>query len=146
MTGVVIDTSAAFAILTDEPASDQLLDHLARADPRLISAGTLIEFGVVLEARIGPAAAGIIERFLRDARLDVVPVGRVDVDRAMEGWRRYGRGRHPASLNLGDLFAYALAVTSGLPVLCTGEDFAVTDVDVVRPAGARAKRPPRPAR
>ena len=51
----------------------------------------------------------------------------------MEGWRRYGRGRHRAALNLGDLFAYAVAVASGHPVLCTGEDFAATDVEVVRP-------------
>jgi ribonuclease VapC len=132
VTGIVVDTSAAIAILTAEPARDRLLAALAAADERLISAGTLIELGIVLEARIGPAASGLIERFLRDGGLDLVPVDRVHVDRAMEGWRRYGRGRHPAALNLGDLFAYALAVASGHPVLCTGEDFASTDV-AVRP-------------
>lgn len=66
-------------------------------------------------------------------RLDLVAVERVHVYRALEGWRRFGRGRHPAALNPGDLFAYALAVTSGYPVLCTGADFGATDVAVARP-------------
>ena len=138
MTGVVVDTSSAMAILTGEPPRDELLEQLASADQRLISAGTLIELGIVLEARIGPAAAGIIERFLRDGRLELVPIMQVHVDRAVEGWRRFGRGRHAAALNLGDLFAYALAVTSGFPILCTGEDFASTDVEVIR-AGPRSR-------
>jgi len=136
VSGVVVDTSAAIAILMGEATRDDLLEHLAAADERLISAGTLIELGIVLEARIGPGATGVIDRFLRDGGLDLVPVDRVHVDRAMEGWRRYGRGRHRAALNLGDLFAYAVAVASGHPVLCTGEDFAATDVEVVR-AGPR---------
>jgi ribonuclease VapC len=109
---------------------------LAQPGERLVSAGTLIELGIVLEARIGAAAPGIVERFLRDALIEVVPVDRAQVDRAMEGWRRYGRGRHPAQLNLGDLFAYGLAISRGLPVLCTGSDFAATDVDVIRASGA----------
>jgi ribonuclease VapC len=134
MSGVVIDTSAAIAILTSEPSRDELLEDLAAADERLISAGSLVELGIVLEARIGPAAPGVIDRFLRDGGIDLVPVERGHVDRALEGWRRYGRGRHAAALNLGDLFAYAVAVSAGYPVLCTGEDFAATDVDVVRPS------------
>ena len=140
MSGLVIDTSAAMAILGSEPDGESLLTLLAETDERLISAGTLVELGVVLEARIGPAAGGIIERFLRDAEIELVPVERTHVDRALEGWRRFGRGRHRAALNFGDLFAYALATSAGYPVLCVGEDFAATDAGVMGPS---ASPPPR---
>jgi ribonuclease VapC len=133
MSGVVVDTSAAMAILRGEAAGEELAARLAEADERLMSTGTLIELGIVLEARIGPAASGIIDRFLRDGGIDLVSVERVHTDRALEGWRRFGRGRHPAALNLGDLFAYALAASRGHPVLCTGRDFTATDVGVVSP-------------
>ena len=131
MSGLILDTSAAMAILTGEPGHGWIVDRLAEAETRMVSAGTLIELGIVLEARIGPAAGGIIERFLRDGGIEVVPVDRSSVDRAMEGWRRFGRGRHTAALNLGDLFAYALATSTDQPVLCTGGDFAQTDIHVV---------------
>ena len=135
MSGLVLDTSAVMAILTREPGHEELATNLASAEVRLISAGTLIELGVVLEARVGPAAGGIIERFLRDGDVDVVPVDRSSVDRALEGWRRFGRGRHSAALNLGDLFAYALAASMDEPVLCTGGDFSQTDVAVLTAPG-----------
>ena len=78
---------------------------------------------------------GILERFIRDTGIEVRAVDRSDVDRALEGWRRFGRARHAARLNQGDLFAYALAAGTGYAVLCVGDDFAVTDVEVVRPVG-----------
>jgi ribonuclease VapC len=123
------------AILTGEQGHERLAATLADAERRLISAGTLIELGIVLEARVGPAAGGIIERFLRDGAIEVVPVERSSVDRAVEGWRRFGRGRHPAALNFGDLFAYALAASMDVPVLCTGGDFTQTDVAVITVPG-----------
>jgi len=135
VSGLVLDTSAVMAILTREPGHEELATNLASAEVRLISAGTLIELGVLLEARVGPAAGGIIERFLRDGDVDVVPVDRSSVDRALEGWRRFGRGRHSAALNLGDLFAYALAASMDEPVLCTGGDFSQTDVAVLTAPG-----------
>lgn len=133
VSGLIIDTSAAMAMLLGEPRADELRTRLAGSDPRLLSAGTLLELGIVLEARIGPAAGGIIDRLLRDAAIEVVPVDRGVVDRALEGWRRFGRGRHRAALNSGDLFAYALAASTGHPILCTGHDFARTDVQTVDP-------------
>ena len=130
----MVDTSAAIAILMGESGGNELLGKLAEAEPRLMSTGTLIQLGLVLEAKVGPAAGGILERFLRDTGIEVRALDRSDVIRALEGWRRFGRGGHAARLNLGDLFAYALAAGTGLPVLCTGDDFAATDVQVVRPA------------
>ena len=92
-----------------------------------------VELGLLIEARLWPAGQDVVERFLRDAKVDVVPVDADLADRAMSGWRRYGKGRHPAGLNFGDCFTYALADRTGHPVLCTGDDFAATDIAVVRP-------------
>ena len=135
MTDLVVDTSAAIAILTGEPTADDVTAELVRADQRSMSAGTLIELGIVLEARIGPAVGGIIERFLRDADIEVVSVDRRPVDRAMEGLRHFGRGRHKAELNFGDLFAYALADSTERTLQYTDRDFGATDLPVVPKTG-----------
>ncbi|MGH3299264.1 MAG: type II toxin-antitoxin system VapC family toxin [Trebonia sp.] len=77
-----------------------------------------------------------MDRFLRDAKIDIVAVDEELAARAMSGWRRYGKGRHPAALKFGDCFTYALAEGTGYPVLCTGDDFAATGISVLRaPAG-----------
>ncbi len=133
MSQLVVDTSAAVAILNGEPGSEELIDHLDKAESRLMSAATLLELGIVMEARMGPAGAGLVERFVRDGEIHIVSVDRTHVDRAMEGWRRFGKGRHPAALNFGDCFSYALAVATGSPVLCVGEDFPATDIEAARP-------------
>jgi ribonuclease VapC len=130
MSGVVVDPSAAVAILAGEPAGAALIEALDGDGPRLLSAGSLVELGIVLEARFGPIGLGIVERFLRDGDIDVVPVDRAQADAAVGAWRRFGRGRHQAGLNLGDCFTYALAEETSLPILCTGGDFAQTDLAV----------------
>ena len=131
MSGVVIDTSAAVAVLLSEPSAEAILAVVDGADPRLMSAATLVEVGVVMEARLGPAGEAIVDRFVRDGGIDVVSFDRTQADRALEGWRRFGKGRHPAALNLGDCFSYGLAVAAGEPLLCVGDDFTRTDVTVV---------------
>lgn len=131
MSGVVIDTSAAVAVLLSEPPAEAILAVVDVADPRLMSAATLVEVGVVMEARLGPAGEAIADRFVRDGGIDVVSFDRTQADRALEGWRRFGKGRHPAALNLGDCFTYGLSVATGEPVLCVGDDFTRTDVTVV---------------
>ena len=131
MSGVVIDTSAAVAVLLSEPSAKAILAVVDGADPRLMSAATLVEVGVVMEARLGPAGEAIVDRFVRDGGIDVVSFDRTQADRALEGWRRFGKGRHPAALNLGDCFSYGLAVAAGEPLLCVGDDFTRTDVTVV---------------
>ncbi len=95
-----------------------------------------VELGIVIEARLWPAGQDVVGRLLRDAKIDIVPVDADLTARAMSGWRRYGKGRQPAGLNFGDCFTYALAERTGHPVLCTGNDFAATDVTVVRPGQA----------
>ena len=127
----VVDTSAAVAMLIGEPTAPALRAHLEVTARSYISAGTLQELGIVLESRIGAVAPAKIERFLRDSGTEVIPVDQALVDRALAGWRQFGRGKHAAGLNYGDCFTYALASTRNLPVLCTGDDFARTDVAVV---------------
>jgi ribonuclease VapC len=97
-----------------------------------------VELGIVIETRLGPAGQDVVERFLRDAQIEIEPVDADLAARAMSGWRRYGKGRHPAGLDFGDCFTYALAEQTGHPVLCTGGDFAATDITV---AGSRPAPP-----
>jgi ribonuclease VapC len=131
MSDLVVDTSAAVAILDAEPERQALVAALERADLKLMSPVSLVELGMVLEGRRGTATQGAADRFVRDAGIDVVAVDESHADGAIAGWRRFGRGRHRARLNLGDCFTYALAVASDLPILCVGTGFAQTDVDVV---------------
>jgi len=131
VTGIVVDTSAAVSILLSESRAESLLVALDDAESRVMSAATFVELGAVLEAKLHPAGAGIAARFVDDGGIDVVAFDQTQADRALEGWRRFGKGRHPAALNLGDCFTYGLAVAVDQPVLCVGDDFARTDVEVV---------------
>jgi ribonuclease VapC len=133
---LVVDTSATVAIILGEPGSEELAVHLENALARLMPAAIRVELGIVIEARLWPAGQDVVDRLLRDAKIDIVSVDADLAARAMSGWRRYGKGRHPGGLNLGDCFTYALADRTGHPVLCTGDDFAATDIAVVRPGRA----------
>ena len=130
---LVVDTSAAVAVILGELGGEELAAHLENALSRLMPAAIRVELGIVIEARLWPAGQDVVDRFHRDAKLDIVPVDADMAARAMSGWRRYGKGRHPAGLNFGDCFTYALAERTGHPVLCTGADFAATDITVLRP-------------
>jgi ribonuclease VapC len=132
MAGVVVDTSAVIAVLQAEENSARIVAHLAEAVPRLMSVATRVGLGIVIEARFGAPGRDLVDRFLRDAAVELVDVTADTAERAMSAWRRFGKGRHPAGLNFGDCFSYALADQSGLPLLCTGTDFAATDLEVTR--------------
>jgi ribonuclease VapC len=132
VTTIVVDTSAVVAILTDEPGREWLAAQLARADERLMSAPTALELGMVLESR-SPTATDIVRRALRDAQISVTSLDEDLAQRALDAWRRYGKGRHPAALNFGDCFSYALAEATRCPILCVGDDFSQTDLTVLRP-------------
>jgi ribonuclease VapC len=129
---VVVDTSAMVAVLTQEPGHEWMSAQLGAAAERVITAPTALELGIVLEAR-SPAAVGIARRALRDARIRVLSFDEELAERAQEAWRRFGRGRHPAALNFGDCCTYALAEQTGYAILCVGDDFARTDLPVLRP-------------
>jgi ribonuclease VapC len=125
---MVIDTSAIVAITASEPEAVNFQDKIIRDPVRLISAVTWLKAAIVLEARFGEAAAGEFDLWLHTAGFERVAADAEQTDVARWAWQRFGKGRHPAGLNFGDCFSYALAMTRGEPLLFKGNDFALTDV------------------
>jgi ribonuclease VapC len=125
---MIIDTSALLAIFLAEPERQNFLERIRQDGTRLLSAPNALETAIVLEARRGEVAGREFDLFLHRLNIEIVPVDSTQVAVARAGWRKYGKGRHPASLNFGDCFAYALAKTSGEPLLAKGNDFPKTDV------------------
>ena len=102
-----------------------------------VSNGTVVETSIVLYSRYGAAGLAEFHTFLSDIQIQKIPVTDDHVSAAEKGYARFGKGRgHPAQLNYGDCFSYALAKLSGEPLLCKGNDFLHTDIDVVRLAPA----------
>jgi ribonuclease VapC len=127
---MVIDTSALLAIFLAEPERKPFLDSILQSETRMISAANVLETGIVLEARRGESAGREFDLFLVRANLQIVSVDSEQAEIARSAWRKYGKGCHPAALNFGDCFAYALAKSSGEPLLAKGTDFVATDIDV----------------
>ena len=126
---IVVDTSAVVAALGGEPEGDRVHASLA-GDDALMSAATYLECAIVVAARHGDAGVHDLRLYLHEAGVEIVPVDRDQADTALGAWTRFGKGRHPAGLNFGDCFAYALAATRDAPLLFVGDDFARTDVAV----------------
>lgn len=122
---IVVDTSALVEIILDGPRAEACMEALEKAEPVLISAGTLVECLIVA---FGRKAEGPLRDLLDHFGLRVEPVTQARAMAAGAAWRRYGKGQHAASLNHGDCFAYALAKEQDCPLLFVGEDFASTDV------------------
>jgi ribonuclease VapC len=125
---MVLDTSAVVAVLFDETERRAFNERIATAPVRLLSAVSRVELTCVVEGRKREQGRADLERFLAEAQIQLVDVNRSHVDLACEAFRRYGRGRHPAALNIGDCFAYALAKATGEPLLYSGDDFSRTDI------------------
>jgi ribonuclease VapC len=124
---MVLDSSAVVAILLEEPEVSRMADALAGATDRAISTANLLEAAMVLFSRKGTTISAI-EAELAAWGVEIVPVSLTQARLAAEAFRRFGRGRHPARLNYGDCFAYALARDRNEPLLLKGDDFAKTDV------------------
>jgi ribonuclease VapC len=125
---MVVDTSAIVAILFNEPDAALYANALASGATRLISAVTRVELAFVMEGRKGELGRADLERFLEAGGFEVVAVTPIQAMRAIDAFRRFGRGRHSASLNIGDCFSYALAATFEEALLFKGNDFARTDL------------------
>lgn len=126
---MIIDTSALVAILLAESDATQYEWKISMAWPRRMSMVALLEATMVIEGRGGPAAGRDLDLFVQEAEIELMPVTRPHIEAARDAWRRFGKGNHPAALNFGDCFAYALASTTGEPLLFKGDDFALTDVE-----------------
>ena len=109
-----------------------MLKALMASQSRLLSAVTGLEASLVIEGRYGAEAGADLELLIYAAGIRIVPFDARQCEVARTAWRKYGKGRHPASLNLGDCCVYAVAKVYGEPVLCKGDDFQRTDVAVVR--------------
>ncbi len=127
---MVIDSSALVAVFLREPEREFFLDLIIEAGARRISAVTFVETGIVLEGRRGIVAEHQLEKFLEQVAIEVVAIDAEQATAALAAWRKYGKGRHPAGLNLGDCFSYALSHSSGEPLLAKGDDFAHTDLEL----------------
>lgn len=139
MTAIVIDTSALMALLLQESDAEALLDAAARAAVVHLSAPSRLELGLVAESERHGIEATEVEQLLLALRVEVMPFDQHQLHWALQGWRRFGKGRHPAALNLGDCFSYGLAKALEAPLLfkgtdSTGSDFAATDVAPALPS------------
>jgi ribonuclease VapC len=126
---VIVDTSALIAILGDEPEAQAFVEALVDDPAPKISAGTLLEASIIADRMSPPMGARRFDRLVADLRLDVVALTESQAAVARAAYRDFGKGSgHAAQLNFGDCFAYALAATTGEPLLFKGDDFVHTDV------------------
>jgi ribonuclease VapC len=128
---MVIDTSALLALLFHEPEASSVAKHLSETAVPHISALTVFESKMVVAARKGPQGTRELDLLFHTLDFKVVPLDSEQSDLAMEAWSRFGKGRHKASLNLGDCCSYALSKKLGLPLMYKGNDFSETDLDCV---------------
>ena len=126
---MIIDTSAILAILLGEPDAAHYEEAIAAAWPRRMSAVALLEAAMVVESRGGAKAGHELDVLLEKAEVELVPVTSEHANAARRAWRNFGKGNHPAGLNFGDCFTYALADTMGEPLLFKGKDFVHTDIE-----------------
>ena len=126
---MIVDTSAVLAVLFGEPDAERYERAIVGASRCRMSAVSFLEAAIVFESRIGAAAGHELDFFLERAPIELAPVTADDAQAARRAWRRFGKGNHPAGLNLGDCFAYALAEAAGEPLLFKGRDFALTDIE-----------------
>jgi ribonuclease VapC len=126
---MIVDTSAIIAIVLEDPEKDMFVDAIIVADRVTMSAGTWLELEAVVTRRNAPGLASAIAHLLTALEIEIVGVSIAQAELGRSAYRRYGRGTgHPAALNFGDCFAYALAIDTRRPLLFKGDDFARTDV------------------
>ena len=128
---IAIDSSALIAIILDESERKSFLDILDRAEKTLVGAATLVESRMVAYGKGGARLVLALDAIVQGYTMEIVPPGPAEIEIAHSAFVTYGKGNgHPAQLNFGDLFSYALAKSRGVPLLFKGEDFGLTDVEV----------------
>jgi ribonuclease VapC len=135
---MIVDSSALVAMALQEAGHDLLIDKLSAATQAGIGAPTLVETAIVLSARLRRDARGAVARMIQELGIEIVPFADAHYGIAVDAWLRFGKGRHPAGLtagltaglNFGDCLTYAVAKLTRRPLLCTGEDFTKTDLEL----------------
>ena len=125
---MILDSSAIIAILVEEPGWEVLFGRLTDASFRGVGAPTLVETGIVLSSKLDGSSIGLLSRFAGELEIATVHFGEDHWREALDAFHRFGKGRHPARLNLGECMTYAVAKLSGEPLLCMGDDFPQTDL------------------
>jgi ribonuclease VapC len=128
---VIVDSSAIIAIFFREKGAEELLSAIVDADFAGIGSPTAAETGIVLTARLGGNAAGSLLRFFEETGIEILPFTGFHWQRAIDAYARFGKGRHPAALNFGDCMTYATVSLARQALLCTGNDFRKTDLELV---------------
>jgi ribonuclease VapC len=128
---VIVDSSAIVAVLRREAGHELIEQRLAEAAEIKIGAPTAAELGIVLTHRLGGRGRLILARFFQDNHIETIPFTAEHAEVAMDAFVQYGKGHHPAKLNMGDCFTYATAKVAGEPLLCVGDDFPQTDLPLV---------------
>jgi ribonuclease VapC len=126
---MIIDSSALIAILLGEQEAEPFALAIAAAPRRLVSAFTALESAIVIEAKKGDHGGRELDLLINRAKIEIAPLTSEQMEIARSAWRKYGKGRHPAGLNIGDCCSYALAKCVGEPLLFKGGDFSQTDIE-----------------
>ena len=126
---MIVDSSAIVAVLLREADADDLANKLTAVLPLRMSAATYLEVSIVMESKGGPRAGYELDDFIAKTEIEIIPFTIEQAETARIAWRRFGKGNHPARLNFGDCFSYALAKTTGEPLLFKGNDFSQTDIE-----------------
>ena len=126
---MIVDTSAVMAVLFGEHEAKRFNEAIAHSTHCRMSVVNFVEAAIVLESRSGIEAGIALDAFLGESDIELVPVTVEQTRAARRAWRRFGKGNHPAGLNFGDCFAYALAEEMREPLLFKGRDFALTDIE-----------------
>lgn len=128
---MIIDSSAILAIFFRESQAETLLAAILDADFAGVGSPTAAETGLVLTGRLQQNATGSLLRFFQETGIEIVPFTDLHWQRAIDAYARFGKGRHRAALNFGDCMTYATAALARQPLLCRGEDFRKTDLELV---------------
>jgi ribonuclease VapC len=128
---LIVDSSAILAIFFRETGAEELLAAILDADFAGIGSPTAAETGLVLTARLDKNAAGSLLRFFEETGIEIIAFSDLHRQRAIDAYSRFGKGRHPAALNFGDCMTYATAALARQPLLCRGDDFRQTDLELV---------------
>jgi len=125
---LILDSSAIVAVICREPGYEKLLDKIAAAKNLFIGAPSMAETELALTIKLQRDAGAVVEQFLAESGVTVLPFSREHVSIFLEAFLRYGKGRHAARLNMGDCFSYATTKLAGQPLLFVGDDFTRTDL------------------
>lgn len=129
---MILDSSAIVGVLRKEPRYEALAAQIRAAETIGVGTPTLVETEIVLVGGVGHSGRVLLRHFVLEEGVEVIPFGNEHWREAGRAFARFGKGRHPARLNFGDCMTYATARVAGEPLLCLGDDFAQTDLDVVR--------------